>query len=111
MTIEGHSPALLLLLAASAAIVGLHGYLHARRFWEGMPPLLDACMSAAGFVVIILGFVFGGRIGAMWGHPNAGRVAALALAMIAYRALRTWIAREQARFRGGRVRPGPDRSD
>jgi hypothetical protein len=63
----GHSDALVLLLAGCAVLVGAHGYWHARRYWEGLPPLLDAFVSMAGFIGIIGAFVWAGRIGATYG--------------------------------------------
>jgi hypothetical protein len=110
MTLEGHSNELYLLLAGCTALVGLFGYLHARKFWEGLPPLLDGFVSAAGFLALIGAFVLGGRFGGAYGHPYAGRVLALAATLIIYRALRTWIGKEQVRYRKVRVRSGPDES-
>ncbi len=111
MAFEGHSMELYLLLAGCAVFVGLFGYLHARRFWEGLPPLLDGFVSAAGFLLIIAAFVFGGRVGGLYGHPHAGRVLALAAIVIVYRSLRTWIGKEQARYRKGPAKPPADASD
>lgn len=105
---EGHSNELVLLLAGSAAIVGLFGYLHALRFWEGLPPLLDGFVSAVGFLFVIAAFVFGGRFGGAYDHPHAGRVLAVAAALIVYRALRTWIGKEQVKYRKVRVRQPED---
>lgn len=105
---EGHSNELVFLLAGSAAIVGLFGYLHAKRFWEGLPPLLDGFVSAVGFLFMIAAFVFGGRFGEAYNHPHAGRILAVAAAVIIYRALRTWIGKEQAKYRKLRVRPPED---
>ena len=102
---EGHSNELVLLLAGSACIVGLFGYLHAKRFWEGLPPVLDGFVSAAGFLFVIAAFVFGGRFGGVYGHPHAGRVLAVAAAVVIYRALRTWIGKEQVKYRTARVKP------
>jgi hypothetical protein len=105
---EGHSNELFLLLAGTTAIVGLFGYLHARKFWEGLPPLLDGFVSAAGFLFIILAFVFGGRFGSVYNHPHAGRVLAVAVALILYRSLRTWIGKEQVKYRKVRIKPPED---
>jgi hypothetical protein len=105
MTLEGHSGELYLLLVGCTALVGLFGYLHARKFWEGLPPLLDGFVSAAGFLALIGAFVLGGRVGGTYGHPYAGRVLALAATVIIYRALRTWIGKEQVRYRKVRVKP------
>jgi hypothetical protein len=102
---EGHSNELVLLLAGSACIVGLFGYLHAKRFWEGLPPVLDGFVSAAGFLFVIAAFVFGGRFGGAYGHPHAGRVLAVAAAVVIYRALRTWIGKEQVKYRTARAKP------
>ena len=96
---EGHSFELQLLLGGSAMLVGLFGYLHARKFWEGLPPVLDGFVSAAGYLFVIAAFVFGGRFGGTYNHPHAGRVLAVAVAMIVYRTLRTWIGKEQVRYR------------
>jgi hypothetical protein len=95
----GHSVELYLLLAGCTATVGLYGYLHARKFWEGLPPLLDAFVSMAGFLAVIGAFVFGGRFGGIYNHPHAGRVLAVMVAIILYRTLRTWIGKEQVKYR------------
>jgi hypothetical protein len=105
---EGHSNELVLLLVGSAFVVGLYGYLHAKRFWEGLPPLLDGFVSAAGFLFLIAAFVFGGRLGGAYNHPHAGRVLAVATAVIVYRALRTWIGKEQVKYRSVRAKPPED---
>lgn len=102
---EGHSNELVLLLAGCTILVGLYGYLHAKRFWEGLPPLLDGFVSAAGFLLLIGAFVFGGRFGGLYNHPHAGRVLAVAAAVIIYRALRTWIGKEQVKYRKVSVKP------
>ncbi len=96
---EGHSLELYALLAGSTLIIGLFGYLHAKRFWEGLPPILDAFVSMAGFLAIIGAFVFGGRFGNIYNHPHAGRLLAVTAALIIYRSARTWIGKEQARYR------------
>ena len=105
MDITGHSGELYLLLAGCTVLVGLFGYLHARKFWEGLPPLLDGFVSATGFLALIAAFVLGGRFGGNFGHPHAGRVLALAATVIVYRAMRTWIGKEQVRYRKVRVKP------
>ncbi len=97
--LEGHSNELYLLLAGCAALIGLYGYLHARKFWEGLPPILDAFVSMAGFLAVIGAFVLGGRFGNIYGHPHAGRLLAVTVVFILYRALRTWIGKEQVRYR------------
>jgi hypothetical protein len=111
MAMEGHSIELFALLAGCTVLVGLFGYFHARRFWEGLPPLLDGFVSAAGFLAIIAAYVFGGRFGATYNHPYAGRVLAVAATVIIYRALRTWIGKEQVKYRKVRVKPSDDASD
>jgi hypothetical protein len=111
MALEGHSIELYLLLAGCTVLVGLFGYLHARKFWEGLPPLLDGFVSAAGFLLIVAAFVFGGRTGGIYGHPHAGRVLALAAVVVVYRSLRTWIGKEQVKYRKVRVKPDADASD
>jgi divalent metal cation (Fe/Co/Zn/Cd) transporter len=100
----GHSDALVLLLAGCAVLVGAHGYWHARRYWEGLPPLLDAFVSMAGFIGIIGAFVWAGRIGTTYGHPHAARVIGVAIALIIFRAIRTWIGKEQVRYRSGQLK-------
>jgi hypothetical protein len=95
----GHSVELFLLLAGCTGLIGLYGYLHARKFWEGLPPLLDAFVSMAGFLGVIGAFVFGGRFGGIYNHPHAGRVLAVTVAIILYRTLRTWIGKEQVKYR------------
>jgi hypothetical protein len=97
--VDGHSNELVLLLVGSALLVGLHGYWHAKHYWEGLPPILDAFVSMAGFGAVIAAFVWGGRIGSAFGHPHAARVLALAVTLILYRAVRTWIGKEQAKYR------------
>ncbi len=105
---EGHGNELVLLLVGATIIVGLFGYLHATRFWEGLPPVLDGFVSAAGFLFVIAAFVFGGRFGGAYNHPHAGRVLAVAAAVIIYRALRTWIGKEQVKYRRVKVKPTED---
>jgi hypothetical protein len=68
--IEGHSNALLFLLAGCAVAVGLYGYLHARRYWEGLSPSLDGFLSMVGFLMVIGAFVAGGRIGLQFAIPT-----------------------------------------
>lgn len=99
----GHSNELVLLLVGCALLVGVHGYWHARHYWEGLPPILDAFVSMGGFGALIGAFVWGGRIGASFGHPHAARVLALAVTMILYRAVRTWIGKEQVKYRKQRL--------
>ena len=103
-----HSNELYLLLAGCAILVGLHGYWHARHYWEGLPPILDAFVSMIGFLGIIGAFVFAGRIGGEYGHPHAARVLAVAVSLIFYRAIRTWIGKEQVRYRKLRVKTNDD---
>lgn len=109
--LEGHSNALVLLLAGCTLLVGLHAYWHARQYWEGLPPILDAFVSMAGFGVIIAAFVWAGRIGSEYGHPHAARVLAVAAAVIGYRTIRTWIGKEQARYRKVRMKTDADSGD
>jgi hypothetical protein len=97
--ITGHSNELVLLLVGCALLVGVHGYWHARQYWEGLPPILDAFVSMAGFGAVVGAFVWGGRIGSTLGHPHAARVLALAVTLILYRAVRTWIGKEQVKYR------------
>ncbi|TSB05148.1 hypothetical protein [Sphingorhabdus contaminans] len=99
MIITGHSNELVLLLVGCALLVGVHGYWHARHYWEGLPPILDAFVSMAGFGAVVGAFVWGGRIGSTLGHPHAARVLALAVTLILYRAVRTWIGKEQVKYR------------
>lgn len=105
--LAGHSNELVLLLAGSAAVVGLHGYWHAKHYWEGLPPILDAFVSMGGFLSVIGAFVWAGRIGGEYGHPHAARVLAVAIALILYRGIRTWIGKEQVRYSKLRVRETP----
>ena len=109
--IAGHSNELVLLLAGCALLVGLHGYWHSRHYWEGLPPILDAFVSMAGFGTVIAAFVWAGRIGGAYGHPHAARVLAVAVILIVFRAVRTWIGKEQARYRAGRIKPKTDVAD
>lgn len=103
-----HSNELYLLLAGCAILVGLHGYWHARHYWEGLPPILDAFVSMMGFLGVIGAFVFAGRVGGEYGHPHAARVLAVAVSLIFYRAIRTWIGKEQVRYRKLRVKTKDD---
>lgn len=103
-----HSNELYLLLAGCAILVGLHGYWHARHYWEGLPPILDAFVSMMGFLGVIGAFVFAGRVGGEYGHPHAARVLAVAVSLIFYRAIRTWIGKEQVRYRKLRVKTNDD---
>lgn len=103
-----HSNELYLLLAGCAILVGLHGYWHARHYWEGLPPILDAFVSIMGFLGVIGAFVFAGRVGGEYGHPHAARVLAVAVSLIFYRAIRTWIGKEQVRYRKLRVKTKDD---
>jgi hypothetical protein len=105
--LAGHGMELYLLLAGCTLAIGLYGYLHARKFWEGLPPLLDAFVSMAGFLAVIGAFVFGGRFGGLYNHPHAGRVLAVTVAIILYRTLRTWIGKEQVRYRKVVLREKP----
>jgi hypothetical protein len=65
----------------------------------------------AGFGGIIAAFVWAGRIGSEYGHPHAARVLAVSAAVIGYRAIRTWIGKEQVRYRKVRVTSPPDGGD
>lgn len=95
----GHSNELVLLLAGCAVLVGIHGYWHAKHYWEGLPPILDAFVSMAGFGALVAAFVWAGRVGGEFGHPHAARVLALAVTLIVFRAVRTWIGKEQVKYR------------
>ena len=104
--IAGHSNGLVMLLAGSTVLVGIHGYWHAKHYWEGLPPILDAFVPMAGFVAVIGAFVWAGRLGLEYGHSHAARVLAVAAALIIFRAIRTWIGKEQVRYRkAGILRP------
>lgn len=109
MIVSGHSNELVLLLAGCALLVGLHGYWHAWHYWEGLPPILDGFVSMAGFCAVIAAFVGGGRIGLVFDHPHAARVLAVAVTVIAYRAVRTWIGKEQVKYRKVRSEGAVDR--
>lgn len=109
--IQGHSNELVLLLAGCALLVGVHAYCHARHYWEGLPPILDAFVSMAGFGAIIAAFVWAGRIGGEYGHPHAARVLAVTMVVIVYRAIRTWIGKEQVRYRTVGVKRNADSGD
>jgi hypothetical protein len=89
--VGGHSLALYLLVLAAAGLVGIAGWIHARRYWEGMPPALDGVISALGALAVFGAFAAGARVGAMSGHPHAGRVFAVALTIVGWRMVRTWI--------------------
>jgi cytochrome b len=109
--IAGHSNELVLLLVGCGLLVGLHGYWHARHYWEGLPPILDAFVSMAGFGAVIAAFVWAGRIGSEYSHPHAARVLAVAVTLIVFRAVRTWIGKEQVRYRKVRLKPSDDVAD
>jgi hypothetical protein len=109
--LEGHSNELILLLAGCALLVGLHGYWHAKHYWEGLPPILDAFVSMAGYGAVIGAFVWAGRVGAEYEHPHAARVLAVAITLIIFRAIRTWIGKEQGRYRKVTVRSTADNAE
>lgn len=104
----GHSNELALLLVGCGFLVGVHGYWHAKHYWEGLPPILDAFVSMAGFAAVIGAFVWGGRFGLQFNHPHAARVLAVAITLIVFRAVRTWIGKKQVKYCKTRPR---DRSD
>ena len=106
--LEGHSNELVLLLAGCALLVGVHGYWHAKHYWEGLPPILDAFVSMTGFCAVVGAFVWGGRFGFLFNHPHAARVLAVAVTLILFRAVRTWIGKEQVRYRNVPTRPVAD---
>ncbi len=98
--VDGHSNELVLLIFGCALIATLFGYLHARRHWEGLPPMLDGLYTGASFLALVGAFVAGGRIGLMLSnHPHAGRVIALLMTFLLLRAVRTWLGKEQERYR------------
>jgi hypothetical protein len=100
-----HSEQLYGLIGICALLSGVYGYLHARRYWEGLPPILDGFVSMAAFVVVAGAFVVGGRIGIEFGgHVHAGRVVGVMLALIGVRVVRTWLGREQERYRKAKPR-------
>jgi uncharacterized membrane protein len=99
-----HSPELFALLAVCALAVGVHGYLHSRQFWEGLPPILDAFVSMASFAALIAAFVFAGRLGHLFGHPHAARLLGVTVVIVLARAIRTWIGLEQIRYRAARAK-------
>jgi hypothetical protein len=105
--LQGYSPELFLLLAGATLIIGIHGYLHARKFWEGLPPILDAFASMAGFLAVIGAFALGGRFGNLYSHPHAGRLLAVTIVIILYRSLRTWLGKEQVKYRKVILRETP----
>lgn len=91
----------LLVLAGCALIAGIYGFLHARRYREGLPPLLDAFVSMSSFIVLAAGFILGGRIGDGYALVTEGRIAGLLIAMLLVRWFRARLGMEQARARGG----------
>lgn len=109
--VAGHSNELVFLLVGCALLVGVHGYWHAKHYWEGLPPILDAFVSMAGFGAVIGAFVWAGRIGSQFGHPHAARVLAIAVTLILYRAVRTWIGKEQVRYRKSSTKQPNDVAD
>ncbi len=109
--IAGHSNELVLLLVGCGLLVGLHGYWHAKHYWEGLPPILDAFVSMAGYAAVVGAFVWAGRVGGEYGHPHAARVLAVAVTLIIFRAVRTWIGKEQVRYRSVRMKQVDDVAD
>ncbi len=98
-----HSLELYGLIVALVLLTGAYSWWHARRNWEGLPPLLDALFSMAGLVLVFLAFAFGTDIGEMrGGHPHAGRVTAVALTLLGLRWRRTRLGKEQAEQMKGR---------
>ncbi len=99
-----HSEELYGLLALCTLATGAYAWWHARRYWEGLPPLLDAFVSMAGYLAVILAVVAGARIGPFAEHPHAGRVILVMAALLGVRMARTWLGREQERYRKARAK-------
>ena len=96
-TLPSHSLELYLLMVGATMVAGLHGYLQAKMYREGLPPVLDALLSMVSFAVLLGAFSLGGWAGGMFGHPYAGRVVAVLIAFIAIRLLRALLGIEQAK--------------
>jgi hypothetical protein len=111
LTLLSYSPALFALFGSCTLTIGVYGYLHARRYWEGLPPILDAFVSMGSFVVIIAAFIMGERFGAEYNHPHAARLLAVTSVLILSRAIRTWIGKEQIRYRAARSRKSEEKHD
>ena len=62
----------------------------------------------AGFLAVVGAFVWAGRFGGEYGHPHAARVLAVAITLIVFRAVRTWIGKEQVRYRKVTARESTD---
>ena len=58
----------------------------------------------AGYAAVVGAFVWAGRVGGEYGHPHAARVLAVAVTLIIFRAVRTWIGKEQVRYRSVKAR-------
>jgi hypothetical protein len=87
----------LIVLLGCALAVGLYAFIHARLWREGLPPLLDASVSGAGFVILVVSFIGGGRVGDSYGFVTEGRIIGLMLAAIGLRWFRARLGVEQAR--------------
>ncbi len=87
----------LLVLAACSLLIGIYAFVHARYYREGLPPLLDASVSMAGFVLVVAAYIYGGRIGDSYGYLTEGRIIGLSLAVIGLRWFRARLGVEQAR--------------
>jgi hypothetical protein len=111
LTLLSYSPALFALFGVCTLAIGVYGYLHARRYWEGLPPVLDAFVSMVSFVAIVAAFVLGERLGVDYGHPHAARLLAVTVVLILSRAIRTWIGKEQIRYRAARARKPEEKPD
>jgi hypothetical protein len=106
-----HSQELYGLLALCTLVTGVYAWWHARRYWEGLPPLLDAFVSMAGYLAVIGAIVAGARIGPFVQHPHAGRVILVMAALLAVRIARTWLGREQERYRKARAKRTVDEGE
>jgi hypothetical protein len=98
-TLPSLSPEFFGLLAGLAIVAGALGYWQAQRYREGLPPLLDAVITMAGFILLVIAAGIGDDIGTYFGnHPHAGRVTSIALVYIGLRWLRAQLGREQAKI-------------
>lgn len=89
----------LALIAAIGLIVALYSYAHSRTYREGLPPIFDACFSAAGFALLCAAFIYGGRIGVGYDMTTEGRIAGLGAAMMVLRWLRARLGIELAEWK------------
>jgi hypothetical protein len=75
-----------------------YAYAHARAYREGLPPIFDAFFSGAAFALMCAAFVYGGRMGEVYGMTTEGRIAGLGMAVMLLRWLRARLGIELAEW-------------